>query len=111
MVLAAGDTSGVNSNEDIEQRVAALEAKVAFIQQDVIGARALAAGADHEVSEVRAELRGHTRVLEALRQTQLEHYTELKSDLGHLRADVGEIKVGITRIVRLLENAGGEPSA
>jgi hypothetical protein len=47
-----------------------------------------------------AELRGHTRVLSALRETQLDHYAEHK-------ADATEIKAGVAQIVRLLEGLGG----
>ncbi|GGM22864.1 hypothetical protein GCM10007977_025060 [Dactylosporangium sucinum] len=35
-------------------------------------ARALAAGADRDVAEYRAELRGHTRVRGTLRETQVQ---------------------------------------
>jgi hypothetical protein len=64
----------------------------------------LAAGADRDVAEYRAELRGHTRVLSALRETQLEHYAEHK-------ADAAEIKSGLAQIVRLLEGLGGDADA
>jgi len=65
--------------EDIENRLTAVERNVAELQQrselattDASAARTLAAGADHDVSEVRAELRAHTSALSALRQTQVE---------------------------------------
>ncbi|WP_296368069.1 hypothetical protein [Pseudonocardia sp.] len=41
-----------------------------------------AAGADHDVSEVRQELRAHTGVLGALR----EHQLSLRAEMGELRA-------------------------
>ncbi|MEU8243462.1 hypothetical protein AB0C07_34845 [Actinoplanes missouriensis] len=75
----------MSSFEDLEQRVTAVEAELAAVRQDAAAARALAAGADRDTSEVRAELRGHTRVLESLRQTQLEHCAELKADIGGLK--------------------------
>lgn len=66
-------------SDDIETRVAILEREVAQLRErvalsstDATSARVLAAGADHDVSEVRAELRAHTRALNALRETQLE---------------------------------------
>jgi chromosome segregation ATPase len=68
-----------DSNGDIETRVAILEREVVRLREqvalsssDAAGARVLAAGADRDVSEVRAELRAHTQALNALRETQLE---------------------------------------
>ena len=65
--------------EDMESRLSAVEREVARLREtaslaatDAGAARVLAAGADHDVSEVRAELRAHTSALNALRQTQLE---------------------------------------
>ncbi|MGH2707184.1 MAG: hypothetical protein ACRDJK_02695 [Actinomycetota bacterium] len=65
--------------DDLEVRVTALESEMAEIRNrialsgsDAAAARVLAAGADHDVSEVRAELRAHTSALNALRETQLE---------------------------------------
>jgi|GEM_PF-2757331 len=46
------------------------------------------------------ELRGHARILSALRETQLDHHTEHK-------ADAAEIKAGVAQILRLLEGLGG----
>lgn len=90
----------MSSNEDLEQRVSAVEAELSVVRQEAAAARALAAGADRDVAEYRAELRGHTRVLSALRETQLDHYAELK-------ADVAVVKAGVARIVHLLEAPGG----
>nr|MDQ3765043.1 hypothetical protein [Actinomycetota bacterium] len=68
-----------DSDNNLETRVAILEQEVARLREqaaltssDTAAARVLAAGADHDVSEVRAELRAHTQVLNALRETQLE---------------------------------------
>jgi chromosome segregation ATPase len=91
--------AGMGSLEELEQRVAAMEAELAVVRQEVAAARALAAGADRDVAEYRAELRGHTRMLGALRETQLEHYAEHKTDAA-------EVKAGIAQIVRLLEGLG-----
>ena len=64
---------------DFEDRLTAVEREVAQLREqqglsasDASAARVLAAGADHDVSEVRAELRAHTRAMNALRETQLE---------------------------------------
>lgn len=87
----------MGSLEELERPVAAMEAELSVVRQEAAAARALAAGADRDVADYRAELRGHTRTLGALRETQLEHYAEHK-------ADAAEIKAGIAQIVRLLEN-------
>ena len=63
-------------DNDIQARVSMLEHDVARLREqaaltgsDATAVRTLAAGADHDVSEVRAELRAHTRALNALRET------------------------------------------
>jgi hypothetical protein len=58
---------------ELAERVAALEAEVGVLRHEAAAARALAAGADRDVADYRAELRGHTRTLNALRESQLEH--------------------------------------
>jgi chromosome segregation ATPase len=85
----------MSSLEELEQRVAAMEAELAIVRQEAAAARALAAGADRDVAEYRAEMRSHTRVLGALRETQVAHYADHK-------ADTAEIKAGIAQIVGLL---------
>lgn len=72
--------------EDIENRLTAVEREVAQLRAqtglaavDASAARTLAAGADRDVSEVRAELRAHTGALNALRQSQLEMGQQLTS--------------------------------
>ncbi|MGH3978194.1 MAG: hypothetical protein ACRDRZ_04205 [Pseudonocardiaceae bacterium] len=87
-------------SDDIETRVAILEAEVARLREqaaltssDAAAARMLAAGADHDVSEVRAELRAHTQGLNALRETQLEQgraIAEQGRAIVSLRQDVAE---------------------
>ncbi len=104
----------MSQNDDLEQRVTTLEAEQPLIRQEAAAARALAAGADRDVAEYRAELRSHTRVLSALRETQLEHYAELRGTqleqkalieqhYAEHKADSVEIKAGLAHIVRLLE--------
>ncbi len=83
-LAGAGDASYDGAvtapGDDVERRVARLERDVARLREELTvtssdagAARALAAGADRDVSEVRAELRAHTSALNALRQTQLKH--------------------------------------
>lgn len=57
--------------------MAELRERVALAGADATAARVLASGADRDVSEVRAELRAHTKTLSALRETQLEHGVRL----------------------------------
>jgi chromosome segregation ATPase len=98
-----------DSNDDIETRVTILEhevgqlrKQVALSSSDAAAARVLAAGADHDVSEVRAELRAHTQALNALRESQLE--LELK--VSGLDQKVTEgftmLGTGMTQITALL---------
>jgi chromosome segregation ATPase len=95
----------------LETRVTALESEMVVVRQEVAAARALAAGADRDVAEYRAELRAHTRTLNALRETQLEHYAEHKADVAELKAgavelkaDVAELKAGVAQIVAMLQS-------
>ena len=71
------------SLEDLTKRVTTLEAHVGVTHQTATAALALAAGTDRDVADLRAELRGHTRVLGALRETQLEQ--------GQILAQHGQI--------------------
>jgi hypothetical protein len=73
------------SDENLERRMTAVEAEVTEIRREAAAARALAAGADRDVADYRAEMRAHTRGLEALRMTQIEHYAEHRSGLEALR--------------------------
>ncbi len=69
----------MSSLEDLEQRIAVIEDELGRVRQEAAAARALAAGADRDVTDYGAELRGHTRVLGALRTTQVEQGQTLRS--------------------------------
>ena len=56
---------------------ATLASELPVLRAETAAARALAAGADRDVSDYRSELRSHTRMLNALRETQVEQYREL----------------------------------
>ena len=107
--------------DDFEIRLSSLEREVASLREqavltstDVAAARVLAAGADHDVSEVRAELRAHTQGLNALRETQLEQGGEIVS-LRHglaeqgreMRAGFPTMATGMAQITTLLTNVTG----
>ncbi|GIE46782.1 hypothetical protein [Actinoplanes nipponensis] len=64
--------------------------------------------ADRDVAEYRSELRAHTRMLNALRETQVSHYAEHKADAAEIKAEAAEIKAGLAHIVRLLEGLSGK---
>ena len=91
---------------DFEARLTVLEREVARLREqtvltsseataarvDAAAARVLAAGADHDVSEVRAELRAHIQVLNALRETQLEQAREMREGFAEIREGFVEIR-------------------
>jgi chromosome segregation ATPase len=99
------------SLEELEQRVTTLESEVGVLRQETAAARALAAGADRDVADYRAELRGHTRTLNALRDTQVEQghaITALTERVGQLTGTVNHIRdqhgASLAQIVGLLNH-------
>ncbi|OJF15472.1 hypothetical protein [Couchioplanes caeruleus] len=105
--------------EELARRVAALEEEVGVLRQEAAAARALAAGADRDVADYRAELRGHTRVLSALRETQLdqgqaitglgEKVDQLTATVGHLRDQHGASLTEIVGLLgQLIDREGGQ---
>jgi hypothetical protein len=111
------ENTGV-SDESLERRVTAVEAEVAQVRREAAAARALAAGADRDVADYRAEMRAHTRGLEALRQTQIEHYAEHKAEFAKVNDEfarvntgIGRVEAGVQHLVRLLDQPGDGPGA
>ena len=70
--MAAPDDDFMTRLTSLEREVARLREQAVLTSTDAAATRVLAAGADRDVSEVRAELRAHTQGLNALRETQLE---------------------------------------
>lgn len=117
------------ADDDIETRLAIVERNVAQLREqlaitnsDAAAARMLAAGADHDVSEVRAELRAHTQALNALRETQLEQGRmideqgrEMRAGFarqeGEMREGFAKLATGMAQITALLTNLGGSEAA
>lgn len=102
---------------ELEARVAALEARLGTVEQqvtaaetDASAARELAAGADRDVSEVRAELRAHTRALNALRETQVEQGQAIDRGFAEMRSKLDQTAAGMEVIVRLLSPSDDNPS-
>ncbi|MGH3830775.1 MAG: hypothetical protein ACRDRS_10060 [Pseudonocardiaceae bacterium] len=103
------------SADDIETRLATVERDVAQLREqtalassDAAAARMLAAGADHDVSEVRAELRAHTQALNALRETQLEQGRRIDEQGREMREGFATLATGMAQITALLTNEGHE---
>jgi len=104
----------VADSDDIETRLAIVERGVAQLREqaaltssEAAAARMLAAGADRDASEVRAELRAHTQGLNALRETQLEQGREM-AELGReMREGFATLATGMAQITALLTNAAG----
>jgi hypothetical protein len=69
---------------EIHERVTRLEYQMVDARKDAAAARVLAGAADRDVSEMHAQLRAHTRTLNALRETQLEHGERLAGVEGQL---------------------------
>lgn len=97
------------TDSDLEIRVRVLERenseireRLAVIGADVTAARMLAAGADHDVSEVRAELRAHTQALNALREDQLDTRAELRAHREETRQGFATVYAGMAQITELL---------
>jgi hypothetical protein len=102
--------------DDFETRLTVLEREVARLREqtvltsseatvargDAAAARVLAAGADHDVSEVRAELRAHIQVLNALRDTQLEQAREIREGFAEMREGFAKQAIGMAEITALL---------
>jgi predicted nucleic acid-binding Zn-ribbon protein len=107
----------VEQPENLESRVAALEAQVRELnervrhtQQDAAAARVLAGGADRDVTEIRAEIRDFRRATTASFTAMREDLTDLRTEVGG-RFDV--LAAGHQQIVQLLntlvERDGGQP--
>ena len=77
-----------------------LERRMSAVERDVADARVLAAGADRDVSEVRAELRAHIALLNALRETQIEH----DRNFGIIERHFEVLHAGLRHITDLLED-------
>ena len=103
--------------DDIPERVTALETEVGrmreeitVVRTDAAAARVLAAGADHAVSEVRAELRAHTRSISALREDQVALRQEMQRGFARVDQNFAQVErqfatvhAGLQQIVGLIE--------
>jgi chromosome segregation ATPase len=67
------------------------ESRVSRLETEMAEVRHLARGASWEVGELRAELRSHTKVLNALRQTQVEQGQEMRAGFAETRSEFGRV--------------------
>lgn len=94
----------------IEERLAALEAQVIELREQLTDTHSLAAHADRDVADFRAELRAQTGLLNATRLDMIDLREKTDQNFAGLKSDVGELKVGIFQIVGMLERLDGEQS-
>ena len=107
-----------DDENEIESRVAVLEREmlrlreqIALTSSEAAAARVLAAGADHDVSEVRAELQAHTQALNALRETQRELGRKIDRLEDKVTQGFGTLATGMAQITALLTpDEGSEQS-
>jgi chromosome segregation ATPase len=106
---------------DLEARVTSLEQQMTVVSAESKAALALARAADRDVSVVRDQLNGQTRLLNALRETQLEQSQTLRQHGQRLnllenkvdnleremRNGFSTLNVGMTRIEALLTRVAG----
>jgi chromosome segregation ATPase len=88
--------------EGIGDRVTRLESEMPVARQDAAAARELAAGADRDVSAMQEELRSHTRSLNALRETQVEHGAAIRELRGEMREGFGKLAAGQAQLTALI---------
>ena len=95
--------------DEISERVTRLEGEVARARQDAAAARVLAGGADRDVSAMHTELRAHTKSLNALRETQVDHgirlarvEAETREGFAEMRDRFSVLAVGQAQITALL---------
>jgi chromosome segregation ATPase len=95
MIFRGGSRIAPVPENNHESRFTRIEHEVTHLREDVASARALAALADRDVAELRTEMRAHHRVLNALRETQLEQggqLGDLRQQLGDLRQQLGDLR-------------------
>jgi hypothetical protein len=104
----------VSDIDDLRARLVVVEDQVTQLAEDAAATRALAAMADRDVAAFRQEMRGHTRVLNALRETQLEQGRTLQEhgrELGALRETQLEQGLTLEEHGRTLQEHGRELGA
>jgi chromosome segregation ATPase len=93
-----------SESEDLEARVTAVEHEIRRVGENAAAARVLAVGADRDVADLKVKLDAHTKVLSALRETQLEHGERLNSLEAEMRQGFAKLGAGMSYIPILLEH-------
>lgn len=107
--------------EELEGRVTALEGQMRSVRQDAAAARVLAGGADRDVAALAQRMDAQTRLMQALRETQVEDHAaigELKGDVADLKRGQAALEHGQANLARgqeviidlLRRRNGGDPS-
>lgn len=105
-------------DSNLESRLDRLEHEVTRLREDVASARALAALADRDVAELRTEMRAYHKVLNALRETQLEQGQQIDVLRQEMRQEIKELRqemrggfamqsTGMAQITALLTTIAG----
>jgi chromosome segregation ATPase len=112
----------MSSMEELEQRLTAVEREVTALREQATDTHTLAAHADRDVAEFRTELRAQTRLISALRETQVgqgqelasqgERLTSLYEDVTALRTEMvarfDQVHGGLEQIVSMLGVLSGQ---
>jgi uncharacterized protein (DUF3084 family) len=77
------------------------------VRADAEAARTLAAGADHDVSEVRSELRAHTRVIGALREDQIALRQEMRRGFAQVNKNFAQVDRNFAQVERQFATVRG----
>jgi chromosome segregation ATPase len=93
----------VSQPRNLEERVSSLEQEIKVLRAEAAAARALAAGADRDVADYREEMRGQTRLIQALRESQVEQVTRLDQQITQLDQ---RTRAGFGVIAGMLEQLG-----
>lgn len=83
---------------EIHERFDNLEKHVMVARHDAAVARTLAAAVDKDVSVLKANQRAHTKVLNALRETQLEQGQQMREGFADVRTEMHEMRTDISSL-------------
>lgn len=92
-----------NRTEPLPERVDRLENRMAEIYPMV-------REHDHDIASLEARLRAHTKLLQAVRETQRDHSQELRQLRSQMQDGFSKTQLGYAHIVALLTNKIDEES-
>lgn len=88
--------------KSIHERVNTLEQQMTEVHGKADAAIYLAREADRDVTDMRVELSAHKKVLQALRETQIEQGKEIRELRTEMREGFSTVGVGVAHITALL---------